>query len=84
MLPPGVKLVADLAACSKAIGIYNEHGAHRNHFVIFIAESMFMRDVFAALLMYAEFASQFHMRPLATARGSSYSLYSLLHSNKIH
>ena len=39
----------------------------------FIAKSMLMRDVFAALLRYGEFASQFHLRPLAIPRLGSYT-----------
>ena len=40
----------------------------------FIAKSMLMRDVFAALLRYGEFASQFHLRPLAIPRLESYTV----------
>ena len=38
------------------------------------AKSMLMRDVFAALLRYGEFASQFHLRPLAIPRLESYTV----------
>ena len=41
--------------------------------LFFIAKSMLMRDVFAALLRYGEFASQFHLRPLAIPRLGSYT-----------
>ena len=41
--------------------------------LLFIAKSMLMRGVFAALLRYGEFASQFHLRPLAISRLGSYT-----------
>ena len=41
--------------------------------LLFIAKSMLMRGVFAALLRYGEFASQFHLRPLAIPRLGSYT-----------
>ena len=39
----------------------------------FITKSMLMRDVVAALLRYGEFASQFHLRPLAIPSLGSYT-----------
>ena len=41
--------------------------------LLFIAKSMLMRGVFAALLRYCEFASQFRLRPLAIPRLGSYT-----------
>ena len=43
---------------------YNGRGCCRSLFFI----AMLMRGVFAALLRYREFASQFHLRPLAIPR----------------
>ena len=39
-------------------------GEHIYHDILSM-QSVLMRDVFAALLRYGEFASQFHLRPLA-------------------
>ena len=50
-----------------------KRGGRRVRSLFFISKSMLMRDVFAALLRYGEFASQFHLRPLAIPRLGSYT-----------